>query len=33
MVHDEVMPLGDALNWAALRCLCLELNELAPQLE
>ena len=25
-VHDEVMPLGDALEWAALRCLDLELN-------
>ena len=33
MVHDEVMPLGNALNWAALRCLGLELNELAPQRE
>ena len=33
MVHDEVTPLADALHWDALRCLGLELNELAPQLE
>lgn len=33
MIHDEVTPFADALNWDALRCLGLELNELAPQLE
>ena len=33
MAHDEVTPLADALHWDALRCLGLELNELAPQLE
>ena len=32
-VHDEVTPLADALHWDALRCLGLELNELAPQLD
>ena len=33
LAHDEVTPLADALHWDALRCLGLELNELAPQLE
>ena len=33
LLHDEVTPLADALNWDALRCLGLELNELALQLE
>ena len=33
LIHDEVTPLADALSWDALRCLGLELNELAPQLE
>ena len=33
LAHDEVTPLAAALRWDALRCLGLELNELAPQLE
>ena len=33
LLHDEVTSLADALSWDALRCLGLELNELAPQLE